>query len=145
MTMNYSRMIHTAKTITSLEVANTATTTMEVKKAMKKTKSLLKSERMGGAAQEFFETGKDSASALCVGNDSFVSSTVLVTIAVSLPMYCTRPILAPLAGSSWLLVFQPRNESGLYCQEYFRLTIYSIFLHFLFPSDSNDLLGNRIS
>ena len=57
----------------------------------------LKYERMGGAAQEFFETGKDSASALCVGTDSFVSNTVLDTITASTPMYRTRPILAPLA------------------------------------------------
>jgi len=43
----------------------------------------LKYERMGGGAQEFFETGKDSASALCIGKDAFVSSTVLETIAAS--------------------------------------------------------------
>ena len=86
----------------------------------------LKYERMGGAAQEFFETGKDSASALCVGNDSFVSSTALGTIAASLPMYCTRAILAPLARVSFgrrLLLFQHCNESDLYFREYFRLTI----------------------
>ena len=58
----------------------------------------LKYERMGGAAQEFFETGKDSASALCVGTDSFVSNTVLGAITASPPMYRTRPMLAPLAG-----------------------------------------------
>jgi len=52
----------------------------------------LKYERMGGAAQEFFETGKDSASALCVGKDSFVSSTVLETIAASPPIGRTRLI-----------------------------------------------------
>ena len=46
----------------------------------------LKYERVGGAAQEFFETGKDSASALCVGNDSFVSSVVYETIATSSPL-----------------------------------------------------------
>ena len=86
----------------------------------------LKYERMGGAAQEFFETGKDSASALCVGNDSFVSSTVLGTIAASLPMCHTRPILSPLSGVSFgrrLLVFQHCKGSGLYFQEYFCLTI----------------------
>ncbi len=86
----------------------------------------LKYERMGGAAQEFFETGKDSASALCVGSDSFVSSTVLETITAPLPMYRTRPILAPLAGVSSgrrLLLFQHCKESGLYFQEYFRITI----------------------
>ena len=58
----------------------------------------LKYERMGGAAQEFFETGKDSASALCVGTDSFVSNTVLDIITAFPPMYRTRNILAPLAG-----------------------------------------------
>ena len=124
MTMMPSRVIHAAKTITSLTVANTTMTTMEVKKAMEKTKGLLsKYERMGGAAQEFFETGKDSASALCVGNDSLVSSTVLGTIAASLPMHHT---LAPLAGVSFgrrLFVFQHCKDSGLYFQEYFRLTI----------------------
>jgi hypothetical protein len=46
----------------------------------------LKYERMGGAAQEFFETGKDSASALCVGVDSFVSDFLFGTIAASSPL-----------------------------------------------------------
>jgi len=46
----------------------------------------LKYERVGGAAQEFFENGKDSASALCVGKDSFVSSIVYETIATSSPL-----------------------------------------------------------
>jgi len=65
---------------------------------MEKTKCLLSntSEWAARAVQEFFETGKDSASALCVGNDSFVSSIVLETIAASPPMYRTCPILAPL-------------------------------------------------
>ena len=56
----------------------------------------LKYERMGGAAQEFFETGNDSASSLCVGKDSFVSSNVLEAIATSLPFRRTILILAPI-------------------------------------------------
>jgi len=74
----------------------------------------LKYERMGGAAQEFFETGKDSASALCVGNDSFVSSIVLETIAASLSVYRTRPILASLVRVCALAqgYFQRCKESG---------------------------------
>ena len=75
----------------------------------------LKYERMGGAAQEFFESGRDSASALCVGKDSFVSSVVPETIAASSPMYRTRPLLAPLAGVSFgprLLPFHICKEGG---------------------------------
>jgi hypothetical protein len=37
----------------------------------------LKYERMGGTAQEFFGTGKDSASALCIIKGTFVSGIVL--------------------------------------------------------------------
>ena len=57
----------------------------------------LKYERVGGAAQEFFENGKDSASALCVGKESFVSSIVYETIATSAPLGRTTLIVAPLA------------------------------------------------
>lgn len=57
----------------------------------------LKYERMGGAAQEFFETGKDSASALCVGKDSFVSSIVSETITLSPLLGRTVLKAAPLA------------------------------------------------
>ena len=56
----------------------------------------LKYERVGGAAQEFFETGNDTASSLCVGKDSFVSSNVLEAIATSLPFRRTILILAPI-------------------------------------------------
>jgi hypothetical protein len=57
----------------------------------------LKYERMGGAAQEFFETGKDSASALCVGRDSFVSGAVYETVVASLLFCSTVPsVLSPI-------------------------------------------------
>jgi len=75
-------------TNTSLTVANTTTTMKKARKGMEKTKSLLSntSEWAVLHVQEFFEIGKDSASALCVGNDFFVSSTVLEPIAASPPM-----------------------------------------------------------
>jgi hypothetical protein len=67
----------------------------------------LKYERMGGAAQEFFETGKDSASSLCVGKDSFVSTGD----------YCGFPAYRPYSGTIGRgMSFGRRLPPSRYCK-----------------------------